>query len=43
MFFERHAEELVEHFVPEKSDPTEVSILAIILHSVYVYCSIHVA
>lgn len=25
MFFERHAEELVEHFVPEKSDRKEVS------------------
>ena len=27
MFFERHAEELVEHFVPEKSDRKEVSFL----------------
>ena len=25
MFFERHTEELVEHYVPEKSDPKVVS------------------
>ena len=25
MFFERHTEELIEHYVPEKSDPKVVS------------------
>ena len=28
MFFERHAEELVEHYVPEKSDPKLVGCVA---------------
>ena len=31
MFFERHAAELVEHFVPEKSDKKEVSAVCLSL------------
>ena len=31
MFFEKHVEELVEHFVPEKSDPKEVNVITCFL------------